>query len=47
MSFTYITSKLDTNIHKQRYMYVHSKNTRVKCDPEKGPLGPNSIPGQQ
>ena len=24
---------------------IHSKNTRVSCDPEKGPLGPNSIRG--
>ena len=26
---------------------LHSKNTRVSRDPEKGPLGPNSIPGQR
>ena len=26
---------------------MHSKNTRVSRDPEKGPLGPNSIPGQR
>ena len=26
---------------------VHSKNTWVKLDPEKCPLGPNSIPGQE
>jgi len=26
---------------------VHSKNTRVKLDPEKGPLGPNYILGQR
>ena len=26
---------------------AHSKNTRVSRDPEKGPLGPNSIPGQR
>ena len=26
---------------------IHSKNTRVSHDPEKCPLGPNSIPGQR
>ena len=26
------------------YFTLHSKNTRVSRDPEKGPLGPNSIP---
>ena len=26
---------------------IHSKNTRVSRDPEKGPLGPISIPGQR
>ena len=26
---------------------LHSKNTRVSRDPEKGSLGPNSIPGQR
>ena len=26
---------------------IHSKNTRVSRDLEKGPLGPNSIPGQR
>ena len=26
---------------------LHSKNTRVSRDPEKGPMGPNSIPGQR
>ena len=29
------------------YYRMHSKNTRVSRDTEKGPLGPNSIPGQR
>ena len=29
------------------FLSVHFKNTRVSRDPEKGPLGPNSIPGQR
>ena len=28
-------------------LLVHSKNTKVSHDPEKGPLGPTSIPGQR
>ena len=29
------------------WIRIRSKNTRVNRDPEKGPLGPNSIPGQR
>ena len=45
-----ISSKLKETEQKRKVImnfHTHSKNTRDNRDPEKGPLGPNSIPGQR
>ena len=30
----------------QCFIYIHSKNSRVRFDPEKGPMGPDPFLGQ-
>ena len=46
--FINVDAKTKSNFECLHCIYrLHSKNTRVSRDPEKGPLGPNSIPGQR